>query len=62
MIREAAMPPEEKAAEKEKKEQEVEVQVDLNDPKLFLNRELSLLDFQGRVLEEALDESRQQSG
>ena len=57
MIREAAMPPEEKAAEKEKKEQEVEVQVDLNDPKLFLNRELSLLDFQGRVLEEALDEN-----
>ena len=51
------MPPEEKAAEKEKKEQEVEVQVDLNDPKLFLNRELSLLDFQGRVLEEALDEN-----
>jgi polyphosphate kinase len=55
MIREAAMSPEEKA--KEKEEQEVEVQVDLNDPKLFLNRELSLLDFQGRVLEEALDEN-----
>ncbi|GAF96926.1 unnamed protein product, partial [marine sediment metagenome] len=50
------MPPEE-ATKKEKKEQEVEVQVDLNDPNLFLNRELSLLDFQGRVLEEALDEN-----
>ncbi len=51
------MPPEEKATVKEKEEQEVEVQVDLNDPNLFLNRELSLLDFQGRVLEEALDEN-----
>ena len=50
------MPPEE-ATKKEKEEQEVEVQVDLNDPNLFLNRELSLLDFQGRVLEEALDEN-----
>jgi polyphosphate kinase len=40
-----------------KVEEEVEEQVDLNDPSLFLNRELSLLDFQGRVLEEALDEN-----
>lgn len=44
------MPPSE-----EKKEEEV--QVDLNDPNLYINRELSLLEFQGRVLEEALDDS-----
>ena len=44
-------------AKQVKKGQEIEeVQVDLNDPDLFLNRELSLLDFQARVLEEALDE------
>jgi polyphosphate kinase len=36
--------------------EEEKKKVDLNDPDLFLNRELSLLDFQGRVLEEALDE------
>jgi polyphosphate kinase len=47
------MPP---AAEKtaEKKE---EIQVDLDDSQFYINRELSLLEFQGRVLEEALDES-----
>ena len=33
------------------------VRVDLNDPELHLNRELSLLAFQRRVLEEATDES-----
>ncbi|MBN1665830.1 MAG: polyphosphate kinase 1 [Anaerolineales bacterium] len=30
---------------------------DLNDPKLFINRELSMLDFQYRVFDEARDES-----
>ena len=30
---------------------------DLNDPRLFINRELSLLAFQTRVLEEAQDNS-----
>ena len=48
-----------KASAKEVKEVEEaeEVKVDLDDPDLYINRELSLLDFQGRVLEEALDEN-----
>ena len=44
-------------AKKVAKVEEVEeVKVDLDDTALFINRELSLLDFQARVLEEALDE------
>ena len=31
--------------------------VDLNNPDLFINRELSMLEFQGRILQEARDES-----
>ena len=53
------MPPADAAVKEEKVEkanQVEEIQVDLNDPDLFLNRELSLLGFQARVLEEALDE------
>ena len=36
---------------------EDEVKVDLNDPKYYINRELGLLEFHRRVLEEAQDDS-----
>ena len=52
--------PSKDAAVKEEKEvvEEVEeIKIDLNDPELFLNRELSMLGFQKRVLEEGLDEN-----
>jgi polyphosphate kinase len=42
-------------AEKTDKVEEIQ-EVDLDVPELYINRELSLLDFQARVLEEALDE------
>jgi polyphosphate kinase len=42
-------------AEKTDKVEDIQ-EVDLDVPELYINRELSLLDFQARVLEEALDE------
>jgi polyphosphate kinase len=36
---------------------DVEKKINLDDPELYINRELSMLTFQERVLEEALDES-----
>lgn len=48
---------EEKVVEELKEDQKAgEIEINLDDPDLFINRELSLLDFQNRVLEEGLDE------
>jgi polyphosphate kinase len=55
---EANMPSKSEAAIEEKETIEDEmIAIDLDDPNLFINRELSLLDFQQRVLEEGLDEN-----
>ena len=42
----------------EKSNSKPELQFNLSDPKLYINRELSLLEFQFRVLEEAEDENQ----
>ena len=43
------------ATSSKKEESTEKVKFDLADPKLYVNRELSLLEFQARVLEEACD-------
>ena len=45
------------ATSTKKETTKTQVKYDLNDPKLYINRELGLLEFQRRVLEEAQDEN-----
>jgi polyphosphate kinase len=51
----AALREQDEAATDDSTDQETQPDVDLRDPALFLNRELSLLKFQARVLDEARD-------